>query len=81
MRVFRRAFVMEHVPCEGEVFDGCIFTETATRAGKKCNFMFTGILYRRRNGAVYWFFSFYGLEKEKAWILRLMFPVFQGYIE
>ena len=66
MRVFRRAFVMEHVPCEGEVFDGCIFTETATRAGKKCNFMFTGILYRRRNGAVYWFFSFYGLEKRKG---------------
>lgn len=81
MRVFRRAFVMEHVPCEGEVFDGCIFTETATRAGKKCNFMFTGILYRRRNGVVYWLFSFHGLEKEKAWILRLMFPVFQGYIE
>lgn len=35
MRVFRRASVMEHVPCEGEVFDGCIFTETAARAGKK----------------------------------------------
>lgn len=35
MRVFQRASVMEHVPCEGEVFDGCIFTETAARAGKK----------------------------------------------
>ena len=28
--------------------------------------MFTGILYRRRNGAVYWLFSFYGLEKRKG---------------
>lgn len=27
------------------------------------------------------FFSFYGLEKRKGMDLRLMFPVFQGYIE
>lgn len=77
MRVFRRASVMEHVPCEGEVFDGCIFTETATRRERSA--ISCSQEYCTEGGMAQFigFSLFMAWKKEKAWILRLMFPVFQ----
>ena len=77
MRVFRRASVMEHVPCEGEVFDGCILRKP--QPGRERSEISCSQEYCTEGGLVQFigFFLFMAWKKEKAWGLRLMFPVFQ----